>query len=290
MYIIRNLKKHLNPENSRLLIFFTAVLLSGCGKEPPVADYAAKVNDSYLMENDLSEMIDTSYGVICSSDGQDANNFYREEIIRNWIDKELLYQQAVKEKITDRNDFKKIIDNTNKTLAGTLLLQQISDGYNVVFNSDDLEKFYQSRKEEFRLIKNSYLLNVAGFSSEPEAIKFRSLVIQTDWETALSRSEKEALTFIQKTPILLEEDEIYPSTLKNFLPELYKHEVSIVLKSEPDIYTVAQILERYPEGTIPPFDLIKVKVESRYIAIEKQRFVSEYIKRIYSANDIEVKN
>jgi hypothetical protein len=284
------LKKHLNPENNRLLIFFTAVLLSGCGKEPPDTDYVAKVNDSYLMEKDVPPIIDTSYEITESPDGMKEINFYREEIIRNWIDKELLYQQAVKEKITSRDDFRNITEDTRKTLAGAMLLRQVSDGYDVVFSTGDLEKFYQNRKEDFKLIKNSYLLNVASFGSEEEAIKFRNIAIQTDWSTAIKRSEKEAPVFIQKTHILTEEDEIYPVILRNILRELNPHEISIVIKSAPAVLTVAQVVGKYSEGTIPPFNLIKEKVEKRFVALEKQRFINGYIKSLYADNDIEVKN
>jgi PBP1b-binding outer membrane lipoprotein LpoB len=270
-----------------LPILFTAVLLSGCGKEPAGTGYVARVNNSYLMENDLNELIDTTYGIIYSPEKD--NNFYREEIIRGWIDKELLYQQAVKEKITDSDDFNKIMENTKKTLAGSLLLKRVSDDYNVAANPGDVEKFYQSRPEEFKLFINSYLLNIVSFNSEEEAIKFRNIVVQTNWETALNRAEKESLIFAQKAGVLLEEDEIYPVGLKNLIGALYPHEVSIVFKSASS-FIVAQLLEKYPEGTIPPFHLIKSKVERRFIAIEKQKFVSEYIKNLYADNEIEIKN
>lgn len=279
------MKKHLNPKNKLLLVLFTAVILTGCSKEPQSTDYVVKVNNSYLRETDLKEMMDSSAGIIASN-----GILYREEIIRNWIDKELLYQQAVKEKITNRKDFQTIIDESKKNLAVALFIKQISDKRDVVINAADLENFFNEKKEEFRLTKNAYLFNMKSFNNQAEAINFRSLVIQSDWNSAAKRVEKESLLFTQKSPILTEEDEIYPITLKNLLRELYPREVSIVIETASSVFTVVQVINKFNEGTIPPFELIRDKVEKRFAAIEKQKYLNEYIKTLYAESNIEIKN
>jgi len=273
------LKKHLLKRNNLYMVLFTAVFIAGCGKEPDKKDYVARVNDSFLTKNDLDEMSDTSF----------RNNFYESELIRNWIDKELLYQEAVNEGIIDEEEFKKIINNSQRELAGVLLLKQVSDQYEFVYSKDDLEKFYQLYNDEFKLTDDAYLLNIAEFSNEDEAIDFRNSVLQNEWQKVIE-SVKYSDILKKQDNVLLSENEIYPLALRNILQELNPQEVSIIINKDTTDYTIIQVIEKYTEGTIPPFELIKEKVEKRFVSLEKRKFINEYIKKLYAENDIEVKN
>lgn len=277
--IILNLIKHLWKQNKFFSVFFTVVFFTGCGKEPERKDYIARVNDSYLTQNNIDEMVDTSF----------SNNFFRSEIIRNWIDEELLYQQAVNEGIVEEEEFNRIIDHSRKVLAGALLLKHISEQYEFVYDDDDLEEFYQMNKENFKLTGNAYLLNIAEFTNEDDAIGFRTSILQSDWES-VAESEKYNNLFKKQDNILLNEDEIYPLSIRNIVEELYPQEISIVVNTDTAKYSIIQVNEIYREGTILPYNLIKEKVEKRFVLQEKRKFVNGYIKRLYTNNDIEVKN
>lgn len=278
LFIIQNLKKHLWNRNNLYIVFFTAVVI-GCGKETDKKDYVARVNDSFLTKNDLEEISDTSFG----------NNFYRNEIIRNWIDEELLYQQAVNEGIIDDEEFIKIINNSRRELAGVLLLRQVSDQYEFDYDDDDLEKFYQLYNEEFKITGDAYLLNIVEFSKEEDAIDFRNSVLQDEWQKVIE-SDKFKDVLKKQDNVLVNENEIYPLFTRDILQELYPREISIVINSDTTNYEIIQVLEKYPDGTIPPFELIKGKVEKRFVSLEKRKFINEYIKKLYAENEIEVKN
>jgi len=251
----------------------------GCGKEPDKIDYVARVNDSYLNRNELDKMTDTSY----------RNNFYRSEIIRNWIDQELLYQQAVSEGIVDEEEFIRIIDESGKSLAAAMFLEKISQQYDFEYTDDDLEKFLDSNKDDFKLTHNAYLLNEAEFTSEEDAIDFRILVLQKDWQNIIESGRYNNL-LKKESNYLLIEDEVYPLPVRNILEELYPQEISIAINTGSSTYMIVQVIEKYPVGTIPPFNLIKKNVEERFVSFEKRKYLNEYIKRLYSDNEIEVKN
>lgn len=279
LFIIQNLNKHLWKKNNLYLVLFTAVFLTGCGEEPGNKNYIARVNDSFLTQDDLDEKSDTSY----------KNNFYRGEIIRNWINEELLYQEALDEGILNEDDFNRIINNSRRELAGVLFLQKVSDQYQFSYSESDLQEFYQNYKENFKLNNDAFLLNIAEFASEERAIEFRTSVLQDEWQN-VSDSKKYDDLIDKKNNVLLRENEIYPLHIRNILQELYPQELSIVINTDTTRYTIFQVIEKYSEGTIPPFNLIKENVEKRYVSFEKHKFINEYIKKLYAENDIEVKN
>ena len=96
-FITINLKKHLKTQNKLLLlILITAVVLNSCGKESSQKEFIARVNNNYLTQKDLSAIIDSGYG----------KDLYKNEIVRNWIDKELLYQQAEKSGMNQKSNWR----------------------------------------------------------------------------------------------------------------------------------------------------------------------------------------
>ena len=112
------LKRHLNLEKKISLFVIAAALFSGCGNEQEKTDYVARVNNSFLTRDEFSHIIDTSV----------ASNVQKNEVIRNWIDRELVYLQAKKEGITGNKEYNMLIKDSEKELAGSFLIKKISSG------------------------------------------------------------------------------------------------------------------------------------------------------------------
>src|SRR5690606_41564284 len=78
-------------------------------------------------------------------------------------------------------------------------------------------------------------------------------------------------------------------SVQHILQEVYPQQLSIVTQTDCLRYTVFQVIDKYTARTIPPFNLIKKDVEKRFVTLEKRKFITEYIKKLYAENDIEVK-
>jgi hypothetical protein len=155
---------------------------------------------------------------------------------------------------------------------------------------ENLVEFFLKHKQEFQLFNDSYLINEAEFSNEDIAVQFRSSVIESDWSKAVDQLRGTAGIVDNKYRILLTAQEISPLDVQRVVPELYPQEVSIVFGDEKSNYKIVQVLEKYNKGTIPPFELVKNEVENRFLAQEKEKFITQYIKSLYEDNDIEVRN
>lgn len=76
----------------RTSFIFALLLLTGCSKEKPSVEYVAKVNDVYLYKKDFTFSPDT-------------NLAYRNEFIHNWVNTELLAQEACKNDLKKSDEF-----------------------------------------------------------------------------------------------------------------------------------------------------------------------------------------
>jgi hypothetical protein len=260
------------------LIIVLAIILGGCSKEPEKKKYIARVNDSYLIEEDLS-YIDSllKYG------------FSRNEIVKNWVEKELLYQEAVKLGVTNEEKFNRTINNSRRELAFSFLINKYFTENLKKPNKTELQEFYDRHKNEFKADENIYVLNSASFKDENAAIKFRTKLVKGIWEKEMESHLDDTSLINHSNRSVLSKAEIYPLKLLNLIEELNPGEVSIVLEENETKYSVVQLVQTFRSGTAPPIELIADQVEAKYSAEKREEIFNDYLKKLYSDNQIEIK-
>ena len=271
--------KHLQI-NNLFIAFLTAALFLGCGKEKKKIDYVARVNDSFLTKDAYHKLVAESSN----------KNFYKAEIIRNWINRELLYQEAKSEGIDKTDEFKKTLEESRKDLAIAKLLENRYNDNGFSTDINDVKGYFEKHKNEFKTVDNYYLINFISFTNEDKAVHFRTTVIESNWNKALIAFKGDPSIFDEESSWFLSEHEIEPITLLRLIQELNSDEVSIVLSDDQNKYIVVQLLQKFDKGVVPPLGLISKNVEKRFTAEKKQDIIKNYIKDLYSKNEIDVKN
>lgn len=264
--------------NSFFLTWLIVVFFFGCNKEPETKKYVARVNDAYLTEEDISEL-----------DSLFERGFSRSELIKRWIEKELLYQEAMKTGIADEDNFNRIINNSRRDLASSMLLNAHLETNLKKPNNIQLQEFYNAHKSEFKTEDNIYVFNSVSFNNENAAIKFRNKLIETSWETVIENYLEDKSLIEYATSNALSNTEIYPIQLLNLIEMLNPGEVSIVVEENADKYSVVQLLQIFRKGSNPPFEIIHDEVEARYVADKRAQIFNEYVEELYSNNEIEIK-
>jgi len=275
-----NFKKHLVKKKIFSLFLIAAITLWGCIEEKKEEDYAARVNDSYLSKKELKKLIDTT----------SSKSFYKSEVIRNWINRELLFQKAVEQGILEKEKYKDVIKNSERELAVALLLNQYVSGKKISFNPTELMSYFEENREDFKVSQNTYLLNIIHFSDEEHAVEFRSGFLSNGWDSTLVKFESDSTIIDIRNKVLLKEQDISPPTVLRLVKRLNPPEISIVISESNGQYLIVNVLEKYLDGSIPPFDVIKEEIEMRYLAKKRYQIIEDYIEKLYSTNDIEVVN
>jgi hypothetical protein len=278
-FITINLKKPLKIQSRIFVLILTAVVLSGCGKESAKKEFIARVNDSYLTQDKLSAIVDSGYG----------KNLYRDEIIRNWIDKELLYQEAQNSGILKDKEFLRVENESVRQLAVTFLVSKLFDDEQISIEPSDIKDYYEDNRDNFKLFHNAFLVNLIRFDDEDKAIEFRDNAFTKGWENALASFKSDSNIVSQEKSKLVYDYEIQPADLFRIIGALLPGEISIVINDGLGNYYVVQLLQRYDKGNIPPYEIIEELVSDRYIALKREQFIKKYVKELYSKNDIEVK-
>lgn len=253
-------------------------ILTACSESKKPESYVAKVNDSYLTESEYNELIDSQF----------VSDASRSAVIKNWVRQEILYQEALKDGITESKGFKETIENSKKQLAAAILLEKIAATAQLQFSIDELEDYFEKNSSSFKLPFNSYYLNRVNFSGRDAAVEFRTDLIMTGWEDAVKKSENDPELVNTEDAALISEQDVQPVRLLRILEGLYPLEISIVIPDERGYYSVVQLLDKYTAGSIPAFHTVKNEVERRYKAALTELAVENYINELYSLSEVEI--
>lgn len=261
------------------VIILPLFILIACSESKKPDSYVAKVNDSYLTESKLAELVDSQF----------VSDKSRSVIIKNWVRQEILYQEAVKEGLTKTKEFKETLESTKKQLASALILEKFAATARPQFTDEELKNFFEENQSSFKLPFNAYYLNRIDFSDRDAAVNFRTEMIMNGWAGAMNESEQDTNIFNVEDSVLVSEQDIQPVRLLRILEGLYPLEISIVIPDERGYYSVVQLLDKYSAGSVPAFEAVKVEVERRYKSALIELAIENYINDLYSLSEIEIK-
>jgi hypothetical protein len=264
---------------NRILFLLSVLVIIGCAKESKKPDFVARINDSYLTREEFASLVDTLK----------LSPIDKERFIRDWLYHEMLFQKAKDRKILEREDYKNILTTSSKELAAAILLNDYLASEDINFTDSDLLEYYEKNKNYFQLTIDSYLINKVTFNAEDKAIKFRSLSVESDWIKASKFFRTDSSLLVNINSELIQENNLYPVRVMKIAKDLYPQEISIVIAENGRYYSVIQLIGKFDKGTIPSFEIIKEKVKSRFVAEKKKKLIDDYIKELYSKNDIEIK-
>ena len=260
-------------------IIFPLFIFSACTQPEEKPDtYIARVNNAYLREADLSELVDSQF----------VSKKSRELVIKNWVRQEILLQEAMKKGITETKEFKRTVENSKRQLAASLVLQNFAASSQLAVTKAELENYYKENQSSFRIPFTAYFINRINFSNRDAAVMFRTELITNGWTEALNKFSKDSSLKNFESGVLISEQDIYPVKLLRILEGLYPLEISIVIPDERGYYTVVQYLDKYLAQSIPPFEAVKTEVERRYKAALTELELENYINDLYSLSEIEI--
>ena len=274
-----NLVRHIRINNYlTVLIFAFALTQFGCSKEEKPSRYVAKVNKSVLTEDDLKSALKEERN----------KEIYREEYINNWIKSEVLYEEAADQGLLNDNEFKSLLDRTKKELASALLVRKIADENKIEPTDDEIKKYYDSNKDDFKLVDDAYIFNEINFNDYNKAVEFRNSLLETEWNRTLNQYRNDQSVIELQSKKMLLKYQIQPSTLLRVITTLDVNEVSVVLEKEQKKFTVVQLLEKFGKDFIPSIDVVKAEVKERLSIIKRNQYIKEYIDKLIADHNLEI--
>lgn len=258
------------------IVIFSIILFFSCGEEQKSEKIVVKLKESVLTKKMLDSAI-TSKANIAK---------LKEEFINDWIETEVLYQAALKEGIPDDTDYISLVSKSKKELAGTFYIKKLLEENDFIPNDGEIEKYFNDYKEDFRLKEDLYNLKIFRTSFFEKAVQVRTKIIESGWERAKDFFRTDStLAFVSEN---IYKSEIAPAVLLRVVNSLIVKEISVILETEPGVFVVVMLENKYSADSVPPFETIKESAKNLLITLRQKEFIKDHIKKLVEEHNLEI--
>jgi len=230
-----------------------------------------------------AELTETMFSSLVPEEMYDKlNEDHKKEIVDDWVENELLYQEALKRNIDEEPAIRRILETTKRNLLRNELLEiiysEIKDPGDV-----DLKRFFDDHHDYFILEGDEYKIRFALFDTETEARDFWRKVKEGESFSKLAQE-------ISRTPEfnmggeagIVSEGIVEPAVWKEIGRTV--ENLGLVKISNPfaviDGWMCLIVDEEYKQGTVLPFDAVRNEILDMYIFEKRQDKKDEFIRQL----------
>jgi peptidyl-prolyl cis-trans isomerase C len=252
------------------------VLLAGCGDQPVPEKVVARVGDAVLTEADLLTRLPEGASA-------EPGSTARAQLVEHWVERELLYREAVRRKLDERPVVQELLGQTRRDLLVASLIDEEMADQRPKVDEATVERYYQTHAAEFARTMPEVRARHILFASQREAAaRYQALQRGESFERLAreysldpdSRLEGGELGYFTRE----QEPELWGVCLG-----LPLHQISGPVRTEAG-YHLIEVLDRQEAGTQRPLGQIRGQVVEAVVRQRYQDRVAGLVGRLKQAN------
>ncbi len=264
---------------SSVTIFIFLTISLGCGQQKQKKDIIAQVGQDALSLTELSDEI--PYQIQSSLKESDI----KEYIIR-WINKEVLYQEAIRLGLDERPDFQQELENLKRELLINKLLEVTIDSKPATVTDEEIQNFYDQNGEEFVLndeVVHCYHI-LCSSRQEAEAIRER-LTLGAPFDQIIAVMNPDSLRFKNWDLGYFTKDQILPEIAK-IVFSLPVGSYTNPIKSDFG-YHVLKVVDKKTKGQKKDLSEVNKEIRLKLTELQRQENYERYLLQAKSRYQIQ---
>ena len=263
------------------------LLLAGCAEETPLPDYVARVEDRYLLEEDVERVM---ANLAATGDPADI----REQIVNQWLATELLYGEALRRGVAEDPEVQRRLDESERSVLVNALIESFYRENTAAPTPEEMRAWFEQHKEQLRLrepfVRIRYLRATTAAEAQQARQALRNAPVATRdsvwaaYAATLSANPAAPDTFF--TPRISAYDH-YPESrlfgnhplLRQAMSRLGNERTAPVIESD-SAYHVLQMAQRIPTGNIPEQEWIQSELERQIILENRKQLYGRLVQRL----------
>lgn len=265
-----------------VLLGLLGVVGCGEGAGPAPAQYLARVGDRFLTQAEVDSALTLAPLL---QDTADA----RQQFVEQWVQNELLYQEARRRGIQDQDQVKRLMEDNLRSVLVSTLLDQLYEENATDPSPEQIRTYYEQDKERLRL-REPYLRlrHLATPDADSAALAWRlwqqesgAADAEERWRSLVARfaqhpAEARALSasfypearLLSKLPALRE-------ALATLAPGQ-----SLYLTTPDSLHHIVHLVARAPTGSIPQLAWVADELRQRIEIENRKQMVARQVERL----------
>jgi len=263
---------------SALLI---AVMAASCHREDipkrPEGPVVARVGNDYLTLAELKESIPAEYSDVIT---RDQNVLY----VRQWINTEILYQEAVRLGIDQEPVIKARLERMRKDLLSTELMSRSASRAGIEISDQAVREYYESNREQFVREYNVVRYEDIVVPDMNQAFEIRRTITHETFKNVAKNYSK--TPGLEESPPYVALDAI-PPKLRNAIITTTALPAIIGPYGVDDGFHILRVTGKYDKGTIASIDEVRDEIVSRLSSITQKDETERLLSEIRARSDVE---
>jgi peptidyl-prolyl cis-trans isomerase C len=252
------------------------LLLCACRKSPE-QQIVARVGQVRLTLEDLN------FSMPALKD-QKMNRLQTERYVQHWLESELIYQQALKEKYNKRPEIQQQIEKLQRDyIVSVYLAQKVDEEIQVT--DADMQEYYQQNADEFKSEENLYQIESILVEDQTLAGQVRSRIFAGEEFAALAKKHSLDFSRFQGGAVGFVTLRQLSPLLAAAVARMNANQLSQPIKSELG-YNIIRLQAIIPKGQVQPFDEVKDILVQRMRAKKREEAYQALINRLSDKVDM----
>lgn len=279
---------------SSTLVVAVLLILTACTEQAAPPDYAARVGDRYLLEEEVDQAL---RGISTYQDSADS----RRQFVDQWVSNEVLHQEALRRGLDRDEEIVRALRQSERSILANALVEELYEEHQVYPSPSEIQTYYERHREQLRLRENFVRVRYLRTDSRDAAEDIRQLLQQADLADRDS-------AFTAAIGRLASVDPVSHELFSNYHPEsrifgshpelreallLLSDEQTAPIVEYDSSYHVIQLARRVPEGTLPEPEWIEDELVRRIIVQDRKQLYARQVQRLrneaMAREDLELK-
>jgi len=252
---------------------------AGCGGEK-TGQEVARVGDQALTVEEMASLTSRGEKGLLSDDE-------KREFVLQWVDTEVLYRQAIREKLDQDSRVIHAIQQMEKELLAAELMER-RVGREMAIDNTEIEQFYLDHQDSYVLAERRVRARHILLESADKARLIRDQLDQgRSFETLVKEASIDTATIPRGGDLgFFFADEMVPE-FSRVAFGLIVNEVSQPVRTERG-YHIIQVTGIQPEGAVLPLEEVKDDIANTIFALKQRRLFDATIKELKNNEKIEI--
>jgi peptidyl-prolyl cis-trans isomerase C len=264
------------------IVILIILVALGCQKQQH-GKVVAKVGDAELTLEEIKNQLDASLI---------SNKEQLQKYILNWVNEELLYQEALRRGIDRTNQFQSQMNEMKRQLAIQQLIEQQIYLDSVKVNDSTALNYFTQNQAEFFVKDDIIKINSATFATREQAAYFTSQISKgLSWKDAIEKVKSDSALASNLIDMVTEkffsQKNIYPEEIWKIATALGINEVSFPIKTAKG-YSVVQLLARKMKGEKADFEIARDEVVQRIIIENRRKRYTELLNELRNKIKVDI--
>ncbi len=254
------------------VILFLVMVANDCTQKKEQVDVIAQAGNAVLTTDDLEKLLPKIDSLTLSKE-------QIQSFIKRWVERELIYQEAMRSGFTKNPNLQRDLENISKDyIVAQYIDQKINN--EITISEAEIKAYYDENIDEFKCYQDEYHIKLILVATYNEANDIRRQIRGKEDFSQLAKKRSLDGSRLKGGDLGFVPLSRLSPILARTVVRLKKGELSEPIKSEVG-YNILFLEDRREKGSVLPLEEVRFIIEERLLAAKRANNYHQFLTKLF---------